>query len=172
MKTKLSFQITSSVDLLNKLLQEYENFDKQHLNPRHAINCAITSWHLTDWTYHEFYSEHSAYQDEVRIKKNGQEFQLSGLKKYQNWIIKECDELKCMRFIANGSKHCVLNDESLKFETATTVGQYSTAYSRHDYEVPKFIIKINQHNSIDFEKAFLATRDFWINFLKRKENAT
>ena len=172
MKAKLSFQIVSSEDLLNKLLQEYEDFDKQHLNPRHAINCAITSWHLTDWTYHEFYSEHPDYQDEVRIKENGQEFRLSGLRKYQSGLINVCEELKYMQFIANGSKHCVLNDKSLKLETATTEGHYSTSYSRHDYEVPRFAIKINQNSFIDFEKTFLVTKDFWIKFLKQRERDT
>jgi hypothetical protein len=172
MKAKLSFQITSSRDFLNKLLQEYEDFDKQHLNPRYAINCAITSWHLTDWSYHEFYSEHPEYQDEIRTKKNNREFQLSGLKKYQNWLIKKCEELKYMQFIANGSKHCVLNDNSLKLQTTTSEGHYSTKYSRHDFEVPRFVIKINQNNFIDFEQTFLATKDFWIEFLKQTERDT
>ncbi len=140
MKAKLSFQITSSEDLLNKLHQEYEDFDKQHLNPRHAINCAITSWHLSDWTYHEFYLKHPDYQNEIIRKKNGNDFKLSGLLKYQDWLIKKCEELKYMKFIANGSKHCILNNETLKLATATSEGEYSTDYSRHDYEVPRFLI--------------------------------
>lgn len=56
-KPKLSFEISNSSELFNMLLEEYTDFDKQHLNPRFAMNCAITSWHLTDWTYHELYSK-------------------------------------------------------------------------------------------------------------------
>ena len=48
----LTFEIDSSKKLFNKLLEEYADFDKDHLNPRFAMNCVTNSWHLTDWTYH------------------------------------------------------------------------------------------------------------------------
>ncbi|HAF27840.1 MAG TPA: hypothetical protein DCG75_02230 [Bacteroidales bacterium] len=59
----LTFEINNSKDLFNKLLEEYSDFDNQYLNPRFAINCAITSWHLTDWTYHECYKREDRFQD-------------------------------------------------------------------------------------------------------------
>ena len=47
-KPSLTFEIDSSLKLLHKLFEEYADFDKDHLNPRFAMNCATDSWHLTD----------------------------------------------------------------------------------------------------------------------------
>jgi hypothetical protein len=66
-----SFEIKNSKDFFEKLRDEYYDFDKAHLNPRHAINCAITSWHLTDWTYQEFFKTDSRFQDS---KENGKKY--------------------------------------------------------------------------------------------------
>jgi hypothetical protein len=94
---QLSFEITSSKHFFEKLEQEYGDFDKDHLSARHAINCALTSWHLTDWTYAEFFKNHPDFQDSEKIKrKKGKEYLIiiSGVTKYQDRLIKKCSDLK------------------------------------------------------------------------------
>ena len=167
-----SFEIKNSNDFFNKLLQEYSDFDKQHLNPRHAINCAITSWHLTDWTYHEFYSRHVDFQDSEKIDKKGCVKKISGLLKYQQYITKKCPELEFMRLIANGSKHCLINDKSRTEKTSIKGGGFSTAFSRHALNVPRFEIQKNNSEKIDFEKTLISTIQFWQLLIEEQENKT
>jgi hypothetical protein len=157
----LTFEIRDSKDLFNKLLEEYQDFDKQHLNPRFAMNCAITSWHLTDWTYLEYYKNDDRFQDSESIDKNGDKKFISGLIKYQQFIIKQCPELEYMRLITNGIKHCVLNDKSRKEKTVIHQGDFSTDFSRHDFDVTRFIIQTDLNKSIDFENTLLKTIEYW-----------
>lgn len=161
LNTTLTFEIKNSKDLFNKLLEEYNDFDKQHLNPRFAMNCAITSWHLTDWTYQEYYINDKRFQDTEKIDKKGKKRFISGLDLYQQFIISQCPDLEYMRLITNGVKHCILNDKSRKEKTKVHKGDYSTDYSRHDYDVTRFVIQKNDNETIDFEKLLLNTIEYW-----------
>lgn len=99
-KPTISFAIENSKGFFEKLHSEYDDFDKEHLNPRFAINAAITSWHLSDWTYQEFFKTDSRFQDSRENGKN-----ISGLSKHQEFLKEICPELEYMRTITNGSKH-------------------------------------------------------------------
>ena len=165
-KPKFSFEIENSKGFFEKLENEYSDFDKEHLNPRHAINCAINSWHLTDWTYQEFYNEDERFKDS---KVNGKFH--SGLVKYQEYLKETCPELEYMRIIANGIKHCKINTKDKKERTAITNGDFSPYdYSRHDFLVPRFIIILENNKEIDFEKTLITTIDFWRDFINEKYN--
>lgn len=164
-KPTLTFEIKNSKDLFQKLLEEYEDFDKEYLNPRFAINCSINSWHLSDWTYQEFFKNDERFQDSEKIKKD-KIIILSGLLKYQQYLKKLCPELEYMRLITNGIKHCVLNDKNIKEKTAIHNGGYSSEhYNRHHYDVTRFIIEIDNQDNLDFEDTLVKTIEFWRNFI-------
>ncbi|WP_204347110.1 hypothetical protein [Psychroserpens algicola] len=162
----LTFEIDSSKKLFNKLLEEYADFDKDHLNPRFAMNCATDSWHLTDWTYHEFHKSDLRFQDSESIDKNGTKKFISGILKYQQYVSKQCSELEFMRLISNGTKHCILRDKNRKEKTKLKTGDFSHKdYCRHDYDVNRFVIEIDTVN-IDFETTLLKTIEYWRNILE------
>jgi hypothetical protein len=153
-----SFEIKNSKGFFQKLCAEYKDFDEEHLNPRYAINCAITSWHLTDWTYQMFYKTDLQFQDSKEKGKN-----ILGLVKFQEYLKIACPELEYMRMITNGSKHCKINQ---KHKTITSDGDFSPYdYSRHDYAVPRFVIIDEIGEEIDFEKLLVSTITFWGNLL-------
>ena len=163
-EVRFSFGIISSYEFFYKLLQEYKDFDKYYPSARHAINCAITSWHLTDWTFNEFYIDDPKYQDEekTRIRKGKKQvIKISGIGKYQNQMIKKCPELKYMRLIANGNKHCILRNSDIIEKTVIYKGDYNYDYSRHDYDVDKFEIVLKKNKKIDFEETLCKTIKFW-----------
>lgn len=160
-KPTLTLEIKSSLDFFEKLLQEYNDFDKQHLNPRFAMNAAINSWHLSDWTFHEFFTEDERFQDSITINKNGSQLLISGLLKYQQYLIKLCPELEYMRLISNGTKHCILKNSSIKEKTTIHEGDFSSDFSRHDFNVNRFVIEVDRNNKLDFEKVLLSTIEFW-----------
>jgi len=155
-----SFEIENSKGFFKKLQDEYNDFDKEHLNPRFAINCAITSWHLTDWTYQEFFKTDLRFQDSREGGRN-----VSGLSKYQEFLKIQCSELEYMRMVTNGSKHCKVNQSN---RTVVSVGDFSPYdYCRNDYLVPRFVI-VSDNNSeeLDFETLLMKTINFWETFLK------
>lgn len=158
-KPSNSFEIQNSKGFFKKLCDEYKDFDKAHLNPRYAINCALTAWHLTDWTYQEFFSHDFRFQD---TKDKGKVIS-SGLVKYQKYLKENCPELEYMRLIANGSKHCKINQ---KHRTIISKGDFSPYdFSRHDFSVPKFIITNDKNEEIDFEQILLNVIKFWEDFI-------
>lgn len=153
-----SFEIENSKGFFQKLRDEYKDFDKEHLNPRFAINCAITSWHLTDWIYQEFYKNDRRFQDSKENEKK-----TLGLVKFQEHLKISCPELEYMRMITNGSKHCKINQ---KYKTVTSSGDFSPYdYDRHDYAVPRFVIINEIDKEIDFEELLVTTIKFWENLL-------
>jgi hypothetical protein len=153
-----SFEIENSKGFFDKLCDEYNDFDKAHLNPRFAINCAITSWHLTDWAYQEFFKKDERFKES---KENGKT--ISGLSKYQEFLKASCSELEYMRMITNGSKHCKVNQ---KHRTVVSTGDFSPYdFSRHDWDVPRFVIVNEINEEIDFERLLLKTITFWESYL-------
>lgn len=163
-KPNYTFEINNSKSFFEKLLQEYKDFDLDHLNPRFAMNCAINSWHLSDWTFQEFFKSDKRFQTSIEINGNEKK-QFSGLLKYQNYLLKICPELKYMRSITNGTKHCISDKKSEK--TETHIGDYNpNDFCRHDFDVARFIIKLKNGESVDFEESLLKTIEFWKNFIE------
>jgi hypothetical protein len=159
-KPSHSFEIENSQGFYKKLCDEYNDFDKEHLNPRFAINAAINSWHLTDWTFQEFFKSDARFQDSKEEGKS-----VSGLSKYQEFIKAQCPDLEYMRQITNGSKHCKVNQES---RTATSSGDFSPYdFDRHDFAVPRFVIvNDNTGEELDFEDLLVKTIKFWEEYLR------
>jgi hypothetical protein len=166
---KLSFGIISSLDFFHKLEAEYNDFDKNPISARHAINCALTSWHLTDWTFHEFFAHLSEFEDKEKIKYKGKDkliIRISGLSIYQDKLIKKCKELKYMRLVANGSKHCILRDPQIKDKTVLYSGDFSFEdFNRHDFDVDRFQIVNGKRSAIDFEEVLVKTMNFWRTYI-------
>ena len=154
-----TFEIGNSQGFFEKLLAEFNDFEKEHLNPRFAINAAITSWHLSDWTYQEFFKSDSRFQDS---RENGKS--ISGLSKYQEFLKMDCPELEYMRTITNGSKHCKVNQSD---RTEVSSGDFDpNDFDRHDFYVPRFVIvNDNTNEEIDFENLLVKTIEFWKRFL-------
>lgn len=165
-KPTLTFEIKNSKGLFEKLLEEYADFDKKHMNPRFAMNCAINSWHLSDWTFQEFFKNDERFQDSEKEEKN-RIVKISGLLKYQQYLNKLCPELEYMRLITNGIKHCILNDKNRTEKTKIHIGDFDdNDFCRHDWDVTRFIIEINDKEEIDFEETLLTTIEFWRNFIE------
>lgn len=165
-KPNYTFEINNSKSFFEKLLQEYKDFDTDHLNPRFAMNCAINSWHLSDWTFQEFFKSDNRFQNSIEIV-DGEKKLFSGLLKYQKYLIKKCPDLKYMRSITNGTKHCISNKKNNSEKTETYIGDYNPKdFSRQDFDVARFVIKLKNGSSIDFEESLLKTIEFWKDFIE------
>ena len=91
------------------------------------MNCAINSWHLTDWTFQEFFINDIRFQDKVSVDKKGNKNFVQGIILYQQYLTKLFPELEYMRLFTNGTKHCILKDKNRKEKTITKVGDFCSS---------------------------------------------
>jgi hypothetical protein len=104
MLRKLTWEI---LQLQKALDPDRENFPGVREAAFLAFNCAVTAWHLSDWTWHSC----DTYQREILARKFGLSFSSDdqrNLARLKDAIAKECRPLHICREIANGSKHIKL----------------------------------------------------------------
>ena len=147
----LSFEITTPKDMLNKLFMEVGDYEKQLTSSRHAINAAMTAWHLVEWIYFDFdfktkFPKISDYKREIKLL---------------------CPKLQIMLDIANGSKHFQITNYPPKVtETKLHEGAYSDDYSS-DYDISRLQVVYNSE-IFDFINEILIVRDFWVEYFKNE----
>lgn len=149
----LSFEITTPKDMLNKLILEVGDYEKQLTSSRHAINAAMTAWHLVEWIYFEFdfktnFPKISDFKREIKLK---------------------CPKLQIMHDITNGSKHFQITNYPPKVtETKLHEGAFSDDFSR-DYDISRLQVVYN-NKTFDFINEIENVRDFWVEYFKNELN--
>lgn len=97
--SEFAFGLTSPLDLIGKLEREIgrlgaseEPDSVDHKNQAdHAINCALTAWHISDWVFVS-----GLKTDTVSANSLGN---------FQKQLIDDCSDLGICKDLANGSKH-------------------------------------------------------------------
>jgi len=153
-----SFGIKSTSDFFRKLLEDYNEFCKDKTSSRKALNCAMTAWHLTEWTYNEFFQQFSS--------------QFSTLGLYQQDIKIKCPSLQILQDITYGTKHYKLTRHNpIIKETNIHEGAFSIGYSR-DFDISTLDIELDNGTKIYFEDEILKTINFWTDYLQSNFNIT
>jgi hypothetical protein len=145
----LSFDIRNSKDFLNKLIEDFDDYLKSDNSSRIAVNCVMTSWHLTDWIYHEFNF----------ISK------FPKLKDFQENIKELCPSLQIMQDISNGSKHYKLDRHKPKIQdTERNEGAFDNSF---DFSFDRTMLKIVMPNGevVIFDNELKKTIKFWTDYL-------
>lgn len=163
--SNLAFDFKDSKEMLQNLLEEFEDFKINSLKSRYAMNCVINSWHLTDWTFHDYFSNDLIFQDEEKIDKKGCKKVISGLLKYQQYTKKNCPELEYMHLIANGVKHCRLRNTNIDQKIVHHKGEFTNEFSR-EFNISRFIIVLGNNDSLDFYTTLEKTIEYWKGVLK------
>lgn len=148
---ELSFGVGSTRDLLVMLLEDYEDFKRDTTSSKCAIRCAMTSWHLADWSYKEFSATLA--------------LQYPTIKNYQNRLKTLCPDLEIMQDIANGSKHNQITLYQPKVErTEIHKGAFSSGFSR-DFDTSSLDVHMKDGSKIYFEDIIEPVVTFWKNYL-------
>ncbi len=156
--SELSFDIKTSVDFYKKLLADHEEFSNDRTSSRVALNCAMTAWHLTEWTYHEFKPVLSNIH--------------STLGHYQQGLKNDCPSLQIMHDLANGTKHYQLKrHKSVVKATDLHLGDFSNDFSR-DFDISSLDIELNDGSKIYFEDEIETVISFWTIYLRDILNQT
>jgi len=150
--TNLSFNIRDTKDFLNKLLEDYEEFQKDPTSSRIAINSAMTAWHLSDWAYNEF---------------SGIKTQFPKLDQYQSYLKTLCPQLQIMHDITNGSKHYALTRHNPDVaDTNLHEGPFSNAFSI-EFDVSTLDIEMKDGTKLIFELELEKVVTFWKGYLEK-----
>ncbi len=150
----LSFEIKTSVNFFKKLLEDYEEFCLNKTSSRIALNCAMTTWHLTEWVYNEFSNQFLS--------------EFGNLIPFQKEIKQQCPSFQIMRDLANGTKHYVLTRHNpIVKETELHKGSFSNAFSR-SFNISRLEIELKDGSRLYFEDEILKTIVFWRQYLQSK----
>lgn len=148
----LTFEIKNSKDFLDKLKKDFKDYLGSDNSSRLAINCAMTSWHLTEWIYHE-------YNFNKKFKKD---------KYYKNHIKELCPSLQIMHDISNGSKHYKLKiHKPIIQATEKKEGPFDNTF---DFTFERTMLRIFLPNNkvVIFDDELKKTIKFWENYLNKQ----
>jgi len=95
------FDIKNSRDFLEKLYQDYADFDNNRQSTRLAINSALTAYHLAEWVWGDWLKTDYATWKVLGIRDEDT---------FKAWLDKNCFFFSVMQRIANGSKHFVRSE--------------------------------------------------------------
>jgi hypothetical protein len=90
------FSIDNSRDFYEKLLAEFDDYIDDMGSTRHAMNCAITAHHMSDWVWTDFLKADRALRAAIGVESK-QEFMA--------WIDRQSTWFSAVQEISNGSKH-------------------------------------------------------------------
>jgi hypothetical protein len=51
------FDILNSREFYNKIIEDFQEFDREQSSARLAINCALSAYHLTEWVWGDWLKE-------------------------------------------------------------------------------------------------------------------
>jgi hypothetical protein len=153
-KMGFSFEIRTPEDFLRKLQEEYQDFFNDPTSSRHAINCAMTAWHLTDWIWAT---------NKQRIQTNI--VTVDGIDDLQRFVIAECPELEVIQCITNGSKH-VRQGRSRVQSTHLRGGAFDRGFSR-GFDIGGLEVVLDDGSAVWFEDIIKAVADYWERFFNK-----
>jgi hypothetical protein len=146
-----SFDIHTAADFFDKLQQEYQDFVDDPLSSRHAINCALTAWHLIDWTW-------AGHKEVVR----GLEPSIKTKHEFVRYVISQCPELAIMQCIANGSKHFQQSRSKVK-STRLHGGAFSRGFSR-GFNISTLDVVLDDGSTVTFDDIAETVVEYWSSF--------
>lgn len=141
-----SFEIKSSVDLLNELCRRFDDYNNDSLSSGKAVICSIFCWHLVEWVYNEYSDQLTGFENKTDFIK---------------YVKTACYSLSYIQDVANGSKHRGISRYKPKVRsTERKNGAFSSGFSSgFDISCLRMEIEDGQfvyfHEEIDKALSFL-----------------
>jgi hypothetical protein len=155
-----SFNIATPAGLLQKLLQEQQDFTRENcLSARHALNAVMTAYHLQEWVWWAFLNERPDIQVSLRLPRDdkGRITKCS----FRKWLEKQCPAIAEARQITNGTKHY-----RSRIQTGAHLGAFSSGFS-DAFDVSYLWVERNgREQRAEFIKELV---EFWTSFFATHE---
>jgi hypothetical protein len=155
--SQFAFDISSPEDFLAKLKEEQLALERDLSSARHAINAALTAWHLADWVWVHYLKS----QESVRIRFGPDGRDVNAFKKY---LLRRCPALATMHAICTGSKH-VRAQNSNVINTARHDGGFSNGFSK-GFDISRLKVVKNDGSTHWFDLELCDVVTFWDSFFK------
>jgi hypothetical protein len=154
---KLTFNIRTVRDFYKKLQEEYEDYYNNNMSSRFALNCAMTSWHMTDWIYGEFY---------LQLNPT-----FKSVESYRLEMRKLCPSLRTMHDLSNGIKHYSIDRYTPAVKsTESHLSSFSDDFS-DDFDTQDVLfVEYRDGTKVPFESELKKTVQFWQEYLKATFN--
>jgi len=143
-----------------KLGTEFDDFKANRLSTRHALNFALTAWHLSDWLW----ATDLKVRGTSQIPQLGKEF--TGLENFQLHLREKCSDLSIISEICHASKH-TRSEGTLVESTARLAIPYgSGAYGESTYGGGLLVVTSNGRERIYFD-IVNTVMDYWKGIIDR-----
>ncbi len=147
-----TFEEKTSEDKFKDLIYQYDEFKNDNTSSVKATELCTNAWHLVDWVFNEFKEIHQTEQ----------------IGDFRETLYPECQSLKIMHDIANGSKHSTVSRPKASIKkTEKHLGQYSSQYSS-DYNITILKIEMENGETLYFIDEIELVINFWKNYFKNK----
>lgn len=148
----LNFGKDTVNDKYEEFLQDYNDYINDDLSIQKAKRLANSAWHLVDWTYQEYKSEHN----------------FTDIGSYRESLYPNCLSLKVMHDLANTTKHKLLTLPKADLKNSKEhKGQYSKQYSSH-YNISYLQLEKNDGTILRFKNEIENVKEFWLNYFENK----
>src|SRR3982074_1142654 len=94
------FGIKDSVAFYGKMIEDYDDLAAKSDSARHAINCAISAYHLAEWIWGDWLQTDYATWQKLKIRDKHS---------FLQWVHNTQPWFAVVKDITNGSKHLAAN---------------------------------------------------------------
>jgi hypothetical protein len=151
----LSFDLKDHHDYLMKLDAEYADLEANRLSSRHAVNFAMTAYHMWEWVW--------AHEAAVNTHPDYPE-----PKKFYGAINHACGVFRIMQDVTNGSKHAVITQGRPKVQGAELhEGSFDDTFDS-SFDTTGLVVKMVDGTVHDFFDDATVAVKFWRGFFLAK----
>lgn len=127
---------------------------------RHAVNCAITAYHMAEWVWGDWLNKDYATQNALNIRDRNQ---------FLGWIDNELPWFKAAQTISNGSKHFI---QSHSEQTKVAGAFAANTFQRDAFDVQHLELEVDGISGdkkwvpadIVLETVVIFWRDFFLKY--------
>lgn len=122
-RRSLSFDLESSANFFAKLKTERALLGDNPTSSRHAVNTAMTAWHLWEWVWGGAVKKNWAVRRRLGVGALNRAA-------FRGWVLEQCPEMETMQCISEGTKHFGGTKGSRLDGTRMHRGGFSSGFSR------------------------------------------
>ena len=156
-KNRLSFDISTAREFFSKLKQEQQSLKADLTSSRHAINAAMTAWHLVECVWGLAVKGNPHVQQ--RIGKHSK-----NLPTFRKYLLSQCPQLESMQCICEGAKHLGTSGSNVKI-TSVHSGAFNDGFGK-GLDINRLQIEKEDGSVAYFDNELKEVVDFWEHFFK------
>lgn len=149
----MMFDIEDSIGFYRLMIENYDDFVENSGSSRHAINCAISAYHMAEWIWGDWLkSDYSTWPKLAGVRDKNS---------FMSWVHQQTPHFRTVQDVANGSKHFAAK----RTATKSTGSYVDNDYVEHGYQ--------EQYSEIELDgrwvEAIIVVEGmvmFWESFLK------